>query len=373
MRTASLLAATLAVTSLGAAQASAASTDFKAVVDPIANPAVATGGKCPGLAIGIDQAGTLSELFYGKSGTARPLDGKTEFEIDSVTKTFTGLILALATQRSEKPVHLDDPLQMYAPPGVTLPTFGGVPIHLVDLATHTAGVPRGKIGDSGQTPQEVWGLTARLKLASQPGAKYLYSNIGFGLLGLAEERDQGQSLEKIFEQQITGPLGMPDTRMILSSEQLARKAQGHHPNGTKAANDDPAAKLGIAGAFALNSTLDDMMKYLALQLGSGPAPLTQAAALAQTPVHPIGPNGQVGLAWNVNHLHDGTLVINKDGTGPGFTDFVAFTPSTHTGVVVMANQLQCGVSKISFSILSALNHWSPDAGSLPDNSADSEP
>lgn len=357
-----LMAATFALAPAGAF-AAAPDPAVRATVDPIAAAAVA-GGHCAGLAIGIDQAGTTGELFYGKSDTSRPIDGKTEFEIDSVTKTFTALVLALATQRADHPMHLGDPLQQYAPAGVTLPTYNGTPIHLVDLATHTAGVPRGKIGDKNQTPDEVWHLAAGLKLASDPGTTYLYSNIGFGLLGLAEEDDQKKSLQQIFADEITGPLGMADTRIALTPDEQARKAQGHHPNGSRAPADDTRTKLGIAGAFALNSTPDDMLKYLALQLGDGPPALVAAATLAQAPIHPVGPNGEVGLAWNTNRMKDGTPIIDKDGTGPGFTDYVAFTPATHTGVFVMANQLSCNVQQASLQILSQLDHEA--AGQVPD-------
>jgi len=350
----SILTAGLAMLSLAAA-APPTIDAYKAAIDAIANNAVA-GGHCAGLAVDVDDAGVTGQMFYGKSGTARPLDGKTEFEIDSVTKTFTALVLALAVQRPDNPMQLDDPLQKYAPAGVTLPTYDGAPIRLVDLATHTAGLPRGLIGDPNQTPAAVWRRAATTTLASAPGDKYVYSNLGYGLLGLAEEDDQKKSLADIFTDEITSPLAMPDTRVALSADESARKAQGHHPNGKPAPADDTRDELGIAGAFALNSTPDDLLKYLALQMGDGPPALVAAARLAQTPVHTIGPKGKVGLAWNANSMNDGTPVIDKDGTGPGFTDYVAFTPSSEAGVVVMANQLSCGVQQVALRVLSVLNH-----------------
>ena len=120
--------------------------------------------------------------------------------------------------------------------------------------------------------------------------------------------------------------------------------------------------MGLLGAGSLNSTLDDMMKYLAFQMGGGSGPLMQAAVLTQTPIRPTGPKGQIGLAWNTNKLSDGTLFINKDGTSAGgFTSYVAFSPSTETGVVVLSNRLGCKVPLISHNLLSALNHAPPDA------------
>ena len=224
-----LVAAALLATSASNAMA-ATDAGPKAIVDGIANTAI-TGGHCDGLAIGIDQAGTENEYFYGKSGTARAIDGKTVFEIASVTKTFAALILALATQRADKPMRLDDPLQKYAPPGVTLPSLNGTPIRLVDLATHTAGLPRQDTDTSApQPPKQVWAFTAGLTLNSEPGTKFLYSNLGFGLLSDAEERDQKQGFGQLLKAQITGPLGMSDTVITVSPDQQARKAQGHRAN-----------------------------------------------------------------------------------------------------------------------------------------------
>jgi D-alanyl-D-alanine-carboxypeptidase/D-alanyl-D-alanine-endopeptidase len=350
-----------ALAAVGIALASAAAAQpapvpaIKAIVDPIAN-AVVAGGHCTGLAIGVDQAGVMSEQFYGTSDTKRPFDGKTEFEIDSVTKTFTALVLALAVGRQKAPMSLQDPLQKYAPKGVTLPTFGGMPIRLVDLATHTSGLPRKDAASTNQSAAQVWGYASKLTPMTAPGTKFLYSNLAFALLGLAEESDQKLTLAQIFQRQITGPLGMTDTAIDLTKEQLARKAQGHHANGTKAANDDYSAnKSALEAAGGLNSTLDDMMKFLAFQMGGGKGALMTAALLTQAPVHPRGATGQIGLAWNTNLLKDGTPMINKDGTGPGFTAYVAFTPSSHMGIVVLANQLSCTVSSVAFAVLSVLN------------------
>lgn len=345
----------------------------KEIVDGIANAAI-TGGHCDGLAIGVNQAGTENEYFYGESGTARPIDGKTVFEIASVTKTFAALILALATQRADKPMRLDDPLQKYAPPGVTLPSVNGTPIRLIDLATHTAGLPRQDTDASApQPPKQVWAFTAGLTLNSEPGTKFLYSNLGFGLLSDAEERDQHKGFGQLLKAQITGPLGMNDTVISVSPDQQARKAQGHRAGGRNAPPQDPAKHMGLLGAGSLNSTLDDLMKYLAFQMGGGSGPLMQAAVLTQTPIRPTGPKGQIGLAWNTNKLGDGTPFINKDGTSKGgFTSYVAFTPSTRTGVVVLSNRLGCKVPLISRNLLSALNHATPDAGAGADAQGDDD-
>jgi CubicO group peptidase (beta-lactamase class C family) len=85
---------------------------------------------------------TGSRLFtYGASGTAdnRKLDGDTVFEIASITKLLTALILAAMVERGE--VAMSDPVAKYLPPAVKVPAYEGQPITLLDLATYTSGLP----------------------------------------------------------------------------------------------------------------------------------------------------------------------------------------------------------------------------------------
>ena len=212
-----------------------------------------------------------------------------------------------------------------------------------------------------------------MTLNSEPGTKFLYSNLGFGLLSDMEESDQHQGFVQLPKAQITGPLGMNDTVIDVSPDQQARKAQGHRAGGRNTPPQDSSTHMGLLGAGSLNSTLDDMMKYLAFQMGGGSGPLMQAAVLTQTPIRPTGPKGQIGLAWNANKLSDGTLFINKDGTSAGgFTSYVAFSPSTETGVVVLSNRLGCKVPLISHNLLRALNHAPLDAAANSDLQSDDD-
>ena len=95
-----------------------------------------------GAVVGIVDGHGRRVVVYGKSDAdnARPLDGDTEFEIGSITKVFTALMLADMAAKGE--VKLDDPIAKYLPPGVTGPTKDGKAITLLDLATHTSGLPR---------------------------------------------------------------------------------------------------------------------------------------------------------------------------------------------------------------------------------------
>jgi CubicO group peptidase (beta-lactamase class C family) len=93
-----------------------------------------------GIVVGVIEPQGRRIVAYGRidKSDPRPVNGDTIFEIDSVTKVFTGLLLADMVQRGE--VSLSDPVAKYLPPGVKLPERRGRQINLLDLATHTSGL-----------------------------------------------------------------------------------------------------------------------------------------------------------------------------------------------------------------------------------------
>ena len=140
-------------------------------------------GECAGVAVGTYDRGTPGFYAYGEMarGSGRLPTPTTEFEIGSITKVFTTTLLALYAQRQV--IKLDAPLQNYVPPGVTVPRFGARQITLVDLATHTSGLPRQPPmpGDSYSSSQ-MFAFLSSYQLQRAPGAQFEYSNLGVALL-----------------------------------------------------------------------------------------------------------------------------------------------------------------------------------------------
>ncbi len=145
-----------------------------------------------GIVIGVIDPSGRRIIAYGKGDQpdGRPLDGDTEFEIGSITKVFTALVLADMVRDGE--VKLDDPAQKYLPAGVTMPTRDGKEITLVDLATHTSGLPRLPTNFAPKDPanpyadytaKQLYQFLSSYQLTRDPGASWAYSNLGFGLLG----------------------------------------------------------------------------------------------------------------------------------------------------------------------------------------------
>ena len=170
-----------------------------------------------GIVIGVIDAKGQRVVAYGslEKGNKQPLDGDTLFEIGSITKVFTSLLLADMAQRGE--VRLDDPISKYVPATAKIPERGGKKITLVDLATHTSGLPRMPANFNPKDPanpyidytdDQLYAFLSSYELTRDVGIKFVYSNLGFGLLGQGLARRNGTDYEALVETRICEPLGI---------------------------------------------------------------------------------------------------------------------------------------------------------------------
>ena len=294
-----------------------------------------------GIVVGVLDAGGRHVIAYGSSGSARPLDADTVFEIGSITKVFTGALLSDMVRRGE--VRLEDPISKFLPPTVRAPTRDGKSITLLHLATQTSGLPRLPDNLTPRDPQnpyadytveKMYEFLSRCRLSRDPGEKYEYSNLGVGLLGHLLALRAGTSYETLLIQRILEPLRMRDTAITLSPSLRSRLAAGHDESGAVVGNWDLPT---LAGAGALRSTVADMLKFLEANLGGGSA--TTAAVLEETHRvrHATGePDLDIGLAWHVWHKFGGDLVWHNGGTG-GYHSWIGFLPKARSGAVVLSN------------------------------------
>jgi CubicO group peptidase (beta-lactamase class C family) len=199
-----------------------------------------------GIVVGVIEPAGRRIVTHGSpaKGDARPLDGHTVFEIGSISKVFTSLLLADAVERGE--VSLTDPVATFLPASVPMPERGRA-ITLQDLATHTSGLPRlptnmtpqdGNNPYADYTVAQLYAFLSGYALPRDVGAQYEYSNLGGGLLGHVLALRAGSSYEALVESRITGPLGMNSTRITLPAEMRARLAAGYGPTLQPATNWD---------------------------------------------------------------------------------------------------------------------------------------
>ncbi len=305
----------------------------------------------------IDEKGVRFTSF-GKASQktgAKNVDENTIFEIGSVTKAFTGTLLAEAVRRGE--VKLDDPLSKYLPPTLKTPTRNGVEITLLDLATHTSGLPslpanfapkNNQNPYADYTVEQMYDFLSKFELprGGGGGTKYEYSNYGMGLLGHILSLRAKMSYEDLVKSRILQPLKMNDTTIILSTIQKARTAQGFNENGDENLLWDLPT---LAGAGALRSTAKDMAKFVAANIGLEKSNLSDVFDVAHKSQRGARPQMKIGLAWHILQRPDAEIVWHNGGTG-GFRSFTGFNKAQKRGVVALSNSTET-IDDIGMNIL----------------------
>ncbi len=290
-----------------------------------------------------------SVTVYGQSDPAnnRALDADTVFEIGSITKVFTALLFADMVLRGE--VAPDDPAAKYLPDSVKVPDFEGAPITLLDLATYTSGLPRMPSNFAPKDPNNpyidytadrLYDYLSNHKLGFKPGKHYEYANLGFGLLGHILERRAGRSYEELVVSRICAPLGMDDTRITLSSSMQQRLARGHNAGLTPVANWDFSA---LAGAGALRSTANDLMKFLRTCMNPADEPIAAALKMTLSERRPRAKERDVALGWFVASRFGDELVWKDGGTG-GYATFIGYSTKTRRNCILLSNAAAYGAN-----------------------------
>lgn len=294
-----------------------------------------------GLAVGTIEKGSSHVYTAGSSGTNLPIDGNSVFEIGSVTKVFTTAILADMVRRGE--VKLDDPASKYLPASVHVPSRGGKEITLLDLATQSSGLPRMpdnfKPANAANpyadySVQQMYDFLSRYTLTRDIGSQFEYSNLGVGLLGHALSLRAGKSYEALVTERILKPLGMNDTRVTFTPAMMTHLAIGHNATGEVVSNWDLPT---LAGAGALRSTVNDMLKFLGANLDSALGPVAMDLARAHTPIRNTDqPSMRIGLAWLTLNPFGNPITWHNGGTG-GYHSFIGFDPTNKRGIVILSN------------------------------------
>ena len=332
-------------------------------------PALITAGRATGMAVAMTAPGAEAVLS-GYGATAgdglTPMTPDTVFEIGSVSKVLTSLILAQLVLEGR--VALEDPAQTHMPDDITLPQRDGRHISLRDLASHHSGlasVPDAILQARSDDPYasfsraDLAAYLADVTLARPPGQAFEYSNTGVALLGLALETATGQSYDVLARERIFKPLGMDSTFVAVPEGQSF--AQGHDING------DPTAHwtLGLylpAGGW--RSTARDMARFIAAASGAAPSPLDEAFALILAQTRPTGmPSTRVALGWFET---DG--IIWHNGMTGGFSSFVGYRPETGMGLALLSNQAGAErVDGLGLHLLDASQPLAPLPEAMPEH------
>ena len=298
-------------------------------------------GYVPGMVIVMVNADGPSYFSYGNLSYDKPwsTDETARYEIASVTKTFTALLLSEMVEAGD--VSLNDTVASFLPDGVDIPT-GGETMTLKHLATHTSGLPSippnliATITDHGNQfanyfQSDFYEFLNTYTLPRVPGASYEYSNAGIGLLGHVLALSQGRDFETLLKERVLDPMGMIDTKLTLSESDEALRAPGHH-----GVLERPKFEMNVlAPAGGLFSSTEDLGTYLSYQLGVpggdlGPAVQATHEKYFDLPGMPY----DMGLGWWRWRTRN---VVQHGGDSFGSTSFVGFKDSTQTGVAILSN------------------------------------
>jgi CubicO group peptidase (beta-lactamase class C family) len=295
------------------------------------------------LAIGVLENGQFHTYGYGetKRGNGSAPTQFTLYEIGSISKTFTGILLAYFVE--QKKIRLDDPINKYLPDSIPELSFNGKKVTVASLSNHSSGLPRlpSNLFDEAdmQNPykhyddQRLFRFLKNYKLTREPGEQYEYSNLAVGLLGVILERISGKTYEELLKEIIRDPLAMGSTRIKLTDSDITMFAQGYR-------GEAPVHSwefVSLVGAGGIRSCVYDMLLYAKAQVDGGNSALDKAIGLSHQVTWEKG-STRVGLGWHLVTRNGISYLFHNGQTG-GYYTVLLINPKTKRAVVMLTNAL----------------------------------
>ena len=354
------------------------------------NALLESNGTNAAIVIGIVDPNGTQFYSIGKVSDANntTVDQNTIFAIGSNTKVFTTVLLAEMVE--DGLIKLNDPIDKYLPPSVTIPQYKGHKITIEDLATHTSGLPEfpsnycpsfaisnaQSLDDKVQRVRNLMSCTknytigqlyqglSNTTITREPGSKYEYSTFGTGLLGhILTLKSNMSSYDELLTERILNVLGMNSTSIYLSDEQKSRLAIGH-----LSGQELPLFNISnpLVPGGGLYSSADDLLKFISANIGLIKTKLDSAMQTSHLIRHSTGfliPNNiavsgkngdielYIGLGWLITTNLGNEIIWHNGGTIGGYNAFMGFNPATNRGIVVLCNT---GVADVDITTL-ALN------------------
>lgn len=305
----------------------------------------------PGIAIGVVHE---DELVYAAGfGTANrdtgaPVTPESLFQIGSTSKSITSTLLGILIDRGE--ISLDDLVADYLPAEVQYPAEPGRPATILDLATHTAGLPRDAPtlrrahGDApvlAFTHFELYQSIDRSELDFEPGTRWSYSNFGYGVLGHVLERVTETPFEVLLFRELSAKLQMLNTTVTLWPRFEPMLARPYYPNDGRLEDYTPWDEEALAPAGGIASTVVDLAKYVRLHLGGAPGGRELLSDATRDVLHEnriqLNDTMGYGIGWFVREVEGVGPVIDHGGEIDGYTSFLGFSREHDIGVIILMN------------------------------------
>ncbi|MCC2624403.1 MAG: ampC [Burkholderiales bacterium] len=327
----------------------------------------------PGAAVLIYKDGQIDQYLFGvmNKKTRTPVKMTTVFELGSITKTFSGLLLAQNVSSGK--IHLDDKLVNYMDNSDQF-SDSFKHVTLLQLATYTSSLPFNLQNisynaASNTRNSKLFKAFLHTWIAPYPsGSAELYSNVGFAMLGMAMAYYEEAPLAQVMQQNILQPLGMDSSFLTVPANKMKVYSQGYTAKGKPSRS--PQGGL-FAGSWAMKSSVTDMKQYLYLAVSaeSMPSQLAAAMKIAQTGYFENAEHKQIGLAWFISPLdkvskadllkvinpgprnknenqvtristptYNANALIEKTGSTNGFRAYIGVIPAQKIGIVILTNK-----------------------------------
>lgn len=294
-------------------------------------------GACVAVAV-IDKAVSRA-VVCADPKAPRAIDADSAFEIGSVSKTFTGVLLAELVAAGT--LGLDDPLQRFLPEGVRAPAFEGQAVSLRHLLTHTSGLPSFPPGWPVPDPRNpyraideaaLFAALGKATLTRAPGSRFEYANFGAMLLSWVVSQAADKPFDALVAERVFRPLGMRHS-FVGDAPTGVALAPGHLPNGSETPGWEFDAR--VAGVGGIRASLNDMVRYVEGQLGRGPDDVVARLRAGQQAVDGVG-GRPMAWGWMLAPLNGHQIHVHEGGTG-GYSSFVGFDSARERGVVVLSD------------------------------------
>ncbi|MEM7755434.1 MAG: serine hydrolase domain-containing protein [Planctomycetota bacterium] len=346
--------------------------EWNVIVDRHTAPLI-DAGLVPGMVVAIhknDQTAFYPVGSLTPGGDNAPT-ADTLYEIGSITKVFTALLLADADRRGE--LEIDGPLADSTPEGTTVPTFedSDTQITLRHLASHTSGLPRLPANFAPAditnpyadfTEANAWQALAASTLATKPGTTYAYSNYATGLLGTILANAAGTTYEDLLDTRIFTPLGMTTATIILDKQVQAKLAPPHASSNLP---DHNWTFKALAGAGAIRASARDMITFAEKVLDADVQPLDALVRETTRNLGTVAPNGHFyGTGWMI--ARDGSTLFHGGQTG-GYHASLFISPPLDASVVVLSNGADGHVSAVAEKLVQSLAGLNPEPLTFADN------
>jgi cyanophycinase len=320
----------------------------------------------------VSKDGLLWAKSYGYADQERRIHATSDtvYRIGSITKQFTALMLLQLVEQGK--VKLSDPVEKYFPEirKVTSRRPEAPPVTLGQLATMTAGLAREPDGLPAflKGPVADWEKTTvsaldQTKFEFEPDTRYHYSNIGYAVLGAALGRAAGQPFVEYVNARILAPLGMTSSAFEPDAAILARLSKGYAVSKAGVDADTPAREHAGRGYKvpngALYTTIGDLARFVAFQLGAGPESVLPLPALEDNFSRVSSASGNLSSGYGIGFqvTRRGTRVVyGHGGSVAGYNAAAHFDRQSGFGVIVLRNAGggQVTVGSVSMRMLDML-------------------